>query len=102
MKRLLLAMLIGILVVVSIGAASADASTSYRVIRGDTLYGIARRYGVSVVQLAQANGLTTSSWVYTGQVLTIPGPGRWTERLQPHLLHQPFHPLVVDRIALVL
>jgi LysM repeat protein len=41
---------------------------------GDTLTGIAARYGVSVNRLAQANGLSPDDWVYVGQRLTIPGP----------------------------
>lgn len=39
---------------------------------GDTLYGIAARYGVSVQALAQANGLTLYSIIYAGQTLIIP------------------------------
>ncbi|MDQ4075348.1 MAG: LysM peptidoglycan-binding domain-containing protein [Chloroflexota bacterium] len=42
---------------------------------GETLSGIAQRYGVSVQALAQANGLYGNSWVYAGQTLTIPGSG---------------------------
>lgn len=39
---------------------------------GDTLYGLAAQYGVSVEALAQANGLTIYSYLYVGQELTIP------------------------------
>ncbi len=39
---------------------------------GDTLYGLAAQYGVSVEALAQANGLTIYSLLYVGQELTIP------------------------------
>lgn len=45
----------------------------YVVQAGDTLIGIAMRYGVSASQLAGANGLAWSSWVYAGQRLVIPG-----------------------------
>jgi lipoprotein-anchoring transpeptidase ErfK/SrfK len=34
---------------------------------------IAARHGISVSQLARANGLRWNSWVYVGQRLTIPG-----------------------------
>lgn len=40
---------------------------------GDTLYGIAQRFGVSIGALAAANGLSTHSYVYVGQRLRIPG-----------------------------
>lgn len=39
---------------------------------GDTLYGLAAQYGVSVQALAQANGLTIYSYLYVGQQLIIP------------------------------
>jgi len=48
------------------------SSTTYKVRRGDTLYDIARKFGVSVSALRQANGLT-SSRIYPGDVLRIPG-----------------------------
>ena len=40
---------------------------------GDTLYQIAARYGVSIVELAQLNGITNYDQLSVGQVLTIPG-----------------------------
>ena len=40
---------------------------------GDTLYGIAARYGVSIVELAQLNGIANYDQLSIGQVLTIPG-----------------------------
>ena len=40
---------------------------------GDTLYGIAAFYGVSVVELAQLNGITNFDQLSVGQVLIIPG-----------------------------
>jgi lipoprotein-anchoring transpeptidase ErfK/SrfK len=47
----------------------------YTVRPGDNLIGIAVRHGVSVYQLAAANGLNVNAWVYVGQKLKIPGPG---------------------------
>jgi membrane-bound lytic murein transglycosylase D len=44
----------------------------YRVQRGETLAGIADRYGVSIQALAQLNGLRTSARVRPGRVLTVP------------------------------
>ncbi len=40
---------------------------------GDTLYGIAIGYGVSIVELAQLNGITNYNQLSVGQVITIPG-----------------------------
>lgn len=39
---------------------------------GETLAGIARRYGVSVWELAQVNGIGDIDRVYTGQTLRVP------------------------------
>ncbi len=51
----------------------AESGSPYIVQRGDTLFSISRRYGISVHNLAAANGLAWNSWIYTGQHLTIPG-----------------------------
>ncbi|MBI3942617.1 MAG: LysM peptidoglycan-binding domain-containing protein [Chloroflexi bacterium] len=39
---------------------------------GETLYSLARRYGTTVEAIAQANGLTNVSQIYSGQRLIIP------------------------------
>jgi len=44
----------------------------YVVQRGDTLSGIAVRFGTTTAALAAANGITNYSRIYTGQVLRIP------------------------------
>jgi LysM repeat protein len=76
-KRLSLFILVGVLAAALMGAAPVYASYggTYVVQRGDTLTSIAARHGVSLSGLATANGLSTSSWVYVGQRLTIPAPG---------------------------
>jgi LysM repeat protein len=58
--------------------SAPSAGSTYTVRPGDTLIGIATRHGVSVSRLAAANGLYTSSWVYVGQRLQIPGAGTST------------------------
>jgi membrane-bound lytic murein transglycosylase D len=47
----------------------------YKVKRGDTLWGIARKHGVTVPALASANGLSTTSTLTAGARLEIPGAG---------------------------
>lgn len=42
---------------------------------GDTVWGIARQYGVSVEQLAEMNGLDDPSRLVVGQALVIPAAG---------------------------
>lgn len=56
--------------------ASAFAQTQQRthtVQAGETLYSIARLYGVTVDAIAFANGITNPALIYVGQVLVIPG-----------------------------
>lgn len=57
-------------------AAPAEApvasSTTHTVAKGDTLGGIARRYGVSTSAIKQANAMTNDT-VVLGRKLTIPG-----------------------------
>ena len=53
----------------------ADGSgllTTYKVRSGDSLTGIANRFGVSMATVMWANNLKTAVAVHTGQVLTIP------------------------------
>lgn len=58
-------------------AAIADPETIHIVQRGDTLYSIARRYGVTVQALMAYNSLTSTT-IYVGQRLLIPGGGPGT------------------------
>lgn len=48
-------------------------TTSYVVQRGDTLFRIANRFGVSLAQLAEVNGITNPNFIYVGQQLVVPG-----------------------------
>jgi LysM repeat protein len=51
---------------------ASAAATTYRVRAGDTLIGIASRFGVTVTALQQANGITDPRLLRVGQVLQIP------------------------------
>ncbi|WP_214778495.1 LysM peptidoglycan-binding domain-containing protein [Exiguobacterium sp. s22] len=52
---------------------NTSTNKTYTVKSGDTLYSIARTYGVTVSALAAANNITNYSLIYVGQVLIIPG-----------------------------
>jgi LysM repeat protein len=54
-------------------SAQAGSSIVYIVQRGDTLSGIARRFGTTVKAIMSTNGLT-STRIYVGQRLVIPVP----------------------------
>lgn len=57
---------------------SSAGPTTYTVQRGDWLYAIARKFGVSVPALQAANPGINLSVVYPGQVLNIPSSGTMT------------------------
>lgn len=52
--------------------AFAAGPPRHEVQPGDTLFSIANRYGLSVDELAWANGLGPNGWLYPGQQLVIP------------------------------
>jgi spore germination protein len=77
MKRVTLGVLVcALLVLVSVQVASAaPASTcgvTHIVRRGQNLYRISLRYGVSMRAIARANGIANPNRIYTGQRLYIP------------------------------
>jgi LysM repeat protein len=57
------------------GSSSGEqpAGQVYVVQQGDTLYSIARRYGVTVSAIEASNDLPASGYIYPGMSLTIPG-----------------------------
>ncbi|RMF83071.1 MAG: LysM peptidoglycan-binding domain-containing protein, partial [Nitrospirae bacterium] len=52
----------------------------YRVVAGDSLWSIARRYGLAVEELARWNGLSTRATLHPGQVLRL--------KQRPFILHR--------------
>ncbi|MCK6548609.1 peptidoglycan DD-metalloendopeptidase family protein, partial [Myxococcota bacterium] len=60
-------------------AGAPEIVAQHRVEEGETAFGIARRYGVSVEALAQVNELRDPSRLFVGRVLDIPAPSDATE-----------------------
>jgi LysM repeat protein len=58
------------LLLVSLPVSAQD--TTYVIQRGDNLYRIAQRFGITTEQLAEANGITDPAHIFAGQQLTIP------------------------------
>jgi membrane-bound lytic murein transglycosylase D len=54
-------------------ASTSAAARTHTVRRGETLTGLARRYGVSVEALRQANGMSERETLRAGAALRIPG-----------------------------
>lgn len=52
-------------------SGSTPSGGTYTVQAGDTLWGISQKYGVTVSQIKEANGLTSDT-IYVGQKLIIP------------------------------
>lgn len=62
----------GVLILAVASTASAAASSPYVVTSGDTVSGIAMRYGVSIQQIVAHNGLSNPNLIFAGQALTLP------------------------------
>ncbi len=66
---LVMAAVIGLLLAAP-GSVRAD---EYRVLEGDTLSEIAERYGMTVEELAETNGIVDPDLILSGEVLLVPG-----------------------------
>lgn len=60
-----------------------DDGATYVISRGDTIYDLATRYGVSVETIAALNNLADPSRIFAGQVLLIPGALQARAAAQP-------------------
>ncbi len=54
-------------------APAASSSSRYTIVRGDTISGIAQRYGLTTAGLLAANNLSRSSIIYPGQTIVLGG-----------------------------
>src|SRR5258708_20625164 len=81
MRKILIVLLTLALLLPSAGPALAD--TVYIVQRGDTLFNIASRFGVSLSSLAAANGISNLNLIFVGEQLTIPGTGAGSDPPPP-------------------
>ncbi len=100
----LIAAIIAVLVV-SVTPVSAQGARTYVVQRGDTLFGIAARFNVSVSELATINGVYDVHRVPIGKMLLLPNPlpagfrqtfpGSSGGPTQPQQPGQPYTPPVV-------
>jgi LysM repeat protein len=57
----------------SSSSSSTDTGQTYTIQAGDTLSAIANNYGISIDDLAQANGIDDPSFIVEGETLVIPG-----------------------------
>lgn len=60
--------------VVTLRAPQASPRVTHQVSRGDTLAGLARRYGTTIRALQEANGLAGGTTIRVGQRLQVPAP----------------------------
>jgi murein DD-endopeptidase MepM/ murein hydrolase activator NlpD len=59
-------------ILISVVLVFSSQTASHEVKKGETLYSISRKYGISVGELCSANNISTSSVIKTGQNLKIP------------------------------
>ena len=45
---------------------------TYKVVKGDTLWGISRRYGITVQDLCDANNISENGILSIGKILYVP------------------------------
>lgn len=75
LRRLLIISVLVLLLPTGVALAQQpEGQVTHTVAEGENLYRIALRYGLTVDQIAAANGIGDPTLVYVGQVLVIPAP----------------------------
>lgn len=75
MNKFRLQFLIIMVLSLMISTTAVSADTVYVIQRGDTLASIARRFGVTISQLVEANNIVNPNLIYANQQLIIPTNG---------------------------
>ena len=75
------------------------APPTHRVRAGETLTGIARRYGTTIAAIAHANAIANPSFVRTGTLLRIPGAAAKASTPAPTAMPDSMARLVAKRTA---
>jgi len=71
--RRIVLLLIVVAMLLAVASPALAQNSTHVVQPGETLFSIARSFGLTVEQLAAANGITNPALIYVGQVLVIPG-----------------------------
>lgn len=77
-------------------AHAATTGRSYTIVSGDTLSGIAHKFGVSLASLVAANHIADPNLIYAGNTLIIPDGGSPSAQVPP--TSQPLHGSYADMI----
>ena len=72
---------------VSTQSGATAANGYYTVKAGDTLYGISRKFGMSLSQLVSVNGISASSLIVPGQTLRVAGGATTSTVVKIHCVH---------------
>ena len=52
--------------------ASKPKTETYEIVKGDTLYGVAKKYGITLNELRRLNGFSQNQAIYPGQKIMVP------------------------------
>ena len=76
-------------ILISVVLVFSSQTASHEVQKGETLYSISRKYGISVGELCSENNISTSAVIKTGQKLKIPTQISSETKSQPGLGSNP-------------